>query len=156
MTPSVKSAARDRVKQVPIFRGMRSGDGDDSLQGNLGNDFLYGGDGADMITGGAGRDAMTGGDGADVFATISQSSATPEFADNSLDFTQGDDRIGLSGIGNLTFLGAVAFTHVAGQVRYALSGTNKLIQIDLNGDGSADSLIRLAGNVALTAHDFIL
>ena len=59
-----------------------------------------------------------------------------------------------------TFIGNVAFTGTAGEVRFFLSGADIIIQVELDNDGnvSADMEIQLtgAGAVGINASDFIL
>ncbi len=66
------------------------------------------------------------------------------------------DRLHLNGLGLNSFIGTFAFTNVAGQVRYELIGGNTYIQGDSNGDGVADFMIRLDGNITVTPGDFII
>ena len=93
-------------------------DGHDSLEGNPGNDALYGGKGddtlygdnkngwggyaanrnADTLDGGAGNDWMHGGSDNDTFV-FSATGATGVGHDTIADFTPGEDRIDLSGLG---------------------------------------------------------
>jgi Ca2+-binding RTX toxin-like protein len=87
-----------------ILRGGTGNDtlvggfGSDALIGDAGNDFLYGQDWDDFLTGGTGDDFLVGGTGintlsgglgSDIFAL------TGESRDIVLDFTLGQDRIGL-------------------------------------------------------------
>ena len=60
------------------------GEGDDTLDGGTGDDFLHGGEGDDTLTGGAGED---------VFAFGAE-----QGTDTVTDFTDGEDRIDLSGL----------------------------------------------------------
>ena len=74
-----------------------SADGDDVLKGGAGNDILNGGHGDDQLFGGAGADTMTGGNGMDTFVF--------DFADAGLvdeitDFTSGEDKILIQGVGS--------------------------------------------------------
>ena len=108
---------------------------------------------------------MTGGGGADsfVFTTTAESSrSTP---DTIADFVLGMDRINLSAIDGdgtsgtadaFAWIGAGAFTGTAGELRYALSGGNTVIQGDTNGDGVADIQIVLAGTFSPDAGAFAL
>ena len=139
--------------------------GDNRLSGGAGNDILYGGDGADILRGGLGADRLKGGDGADtfIFTSLGQTGTTLASEDTIADFTQGDDHINLSAIdaitGNATadpfsFIGAAAFSHVAGQLHAVQSGALTLVEMDVNGDGLADAVIRLNALLSLTAGDF--
>ena len=139
--------------------------GDNRLFGGAGNDILYGGDGADTLRGGLGADWLKGDDGADtfIFTSLGQTGTTLAGEDTIADFTQGDDHINLSAIdaitGNATadpfsFIGAAAFSHVAGQLHAVQSGALTLVEMDVNGDGLADAVIRLNALLSLTAGDF--
>lgn len=130
--------------------------GDNVLSGGGGDDRLVGGAGNGRIIGGAGLDRMTGGAGADVFAWSAASDFVVGGFDTIDDFSQSQgDRIDLSALGDLTFIGTVRFSGVAGQVR-AFQGNSTVVEIDLDGDGAADSAIRLVGPITLSAADFIL
>lgn len=131
--------------------------GDDILNGDAGNDLLNGGAGADRLTGGLGKDEF-------VFNAVGES--TPGARDVITDFNRSqNDKISLGGIdsntllsGNqaFTFIGAAAFSGVAGQLRYASSGGVTLVSGDVNGDGVADFQIELTGTLAPVASDFVL
>ena len=58
----------------------------------------------------------------------------------------------------LTFLGSKAFDGTSGAVRFAVEPANKwtLIQVDINGDNTADMEIELTGLKFLSADDFVL
>ncbi len=141
--------------------------GNDTLNGLGGNDELFGDAGADTLVGGSGRDLMTGGASADTFDfnAISETGTAGSTRDQILDFVQGSDEIDLVTIdastltgGNqaFTFIGAAAFSGVAGQLRAVLSGANTVVTGDVNGDSTADFAIQLNGAYALTAGDFAL
>jgi serralysin len=55
-----------------------------------------------------------------------------------------------------TFIGTANFHKVAGELRYAISGSTTTIQGDVNGDGVADFWLKVAGKVAFAATDFVL
>jgi len=149
---------------------LSGGDGDDLLRGGDGNDTLIAGDGDDLLISGTGRDTLTGSAGSDtfIFAALSHSGKSTANADAITDFTRGEDRIDLSAIdakstnGNpndtFTFIGAAAFGNVAGQLNFTIDVANNatFIRLDVDGDGTADSTIRLTGQIALTAGDFLL
>ncbi len=136
----------------------------DALTGGGDADSLYGEAGSDTLTGSGGRDMLYGGAGNDVFAfDDGDSGATVATADRIMDFAAGD-RIDLSAIDALTmdtvtpftFIGTSGFSQTAGELRYQFVGGETYISGDTNGDGIADVLIRVQGNIALTATDFIL
>ena len=146
---------------------ITGGSGADSLNGGVGNDVIVGGAGNDNITGGTGSDIITGGTGADRFTW----SAVGEFGpagqpDVITDFSHTDgDLVALTMIdanslvtGNqaFSFLGTNAFTHRAGQLDYAVVGSDVMVYGDVNGDGVADFQFKLLGVHSLVSSDFIL
>lgn len=136
---------------------------DTLLGGDAASGLLFGDDGIDTLVGGAGADTLTGGLGNEVpaFTTIAGSGTGGR--DTILDF----DRIGLTGgdvidlaaidananlTGNqaFTWIGAGTFT-AAGQLRLLASGTDTLIQGDIDGDGAFDlAIVVVDGATALT------
>ncbi|MAP95038.1 MAG: hypothetical protein CMK07_08820 [Ponticaulis sp.] len=146
-------------------------DGDDILEGRGGNDELYGlddnddllgGSGNDQLIGGLGGDDLTGGTGADVFVyeAISDSAVTGIGRDRILDFEKGVDLIDLSALGIQDFIYQAAFTGTGtSEVRFQNvgGGTKTLVQIDIDGDGNADSAIIINNAfINLTPDDFAL
>lgn len=151
---------------------LEGNQGHDLLNGGPGNDTLFGGLGNDTLVGGQGLDRLTGGPGADVFVFRALDHTSPDAwrADIITDFQQGVDLIDLrdidadtthAGNNSFDFIGTDAFRG-AGQLSYRQfdrPGTeNDITQIllDVNGDGQADGIIRLAGLHDLTANDFLL
>ncbi len=141
--------------------------GDDRINGVNGDDSLYGGDGADVLTGGLGRDELYGGTGADRFVfTLTTESPDTANRDRLRDFEAGVDRIDLTGIdANTTngaaddafaYLAAGAFTGVAGQLRYTVSGANIILRGDVDGDSVADFSLHIFGAASLAVGDLIL
>ncbi len=131
------------------------GDGD-MLFGGEGNDTVYGEAGDDNVTGGLGLDILNGGIGADTYRfSASETGATMAAADRIQGFSSAQgDKIELNFMGAETFIGTAAFSGTAGELRYQLIGSNTFVQGDSNGDGVADFMIRLDGNVTLSASDF--
>ena len=149
------------------------GGGDDAVSGNAGNNVLRGGAGNDSLNGGAGIDREEGGGGADIFVF----SAAGDSRDHAMrsdgkkflpdllsDFVSGTDKIDLSAIDAnagtagddaFTFIGAAAFTHQAGQLRYEVASGQVHIYGDVDGDGGIDLHIVASGTL-LQAIDFIL
>lgn len=128
-----------------LLRGM---DGNDRLVGLAGNDRLLGNDGSDVLIGGAGRDTF-------VFSSITDSGATVGAADRITDFTSGEDRLQMQAL-HLSWIGATAFSHTAGELRGTVSGSDFLVQADLNGDGVSDLSIVLQGCAGIAAGDLLL
>ena len=140
-------------------------DGNDVLSGGAGIDTLNGGANVDTLTGGAQKDFMTGGGGADVFVFTAVSDSTKTGQDVIQDLLSGTDRIDLHSIDANTstlpndqdflFFGFSA-TPVANQVTFNYSNGNTIVSADTNGNSTADMVITLIGQHALTFNDFIL
>lgn len=149
------------------------GAGNDSLTGNARGNHLQGGGGADTLAGGRGNDRLEGGGGGDVFvfgapgdshAMAIRSDGKKLVPDTIGDFTSGVDRIDLSGVDAIqgtaqndafSFIGAGAFSGVAGQLRAVTVGSQIHIYGDTDGDLRADLHI-IAGGTQILAADFIL
>ncbi|NEP42593.1 MAG: hemolysin-type calcium-binding protein, partial [Okeania sp. SIO2H7] len=71
---------------------LDGGRGNDTLNGGGGMDTLLGGGGDDLLNGGGGNDMLTGGGGNDTFVIARNGGS-----DWILDYTDGRDKIGLSG-----------------------------------------------------------
>lgn len=120
---------------------LRGFAGADSLNGGDGNDRLFGGDGNDTLRGGGGADIMVGGAGDDVFQFITLGQVG---GDQVRDLEAGD-RIDLSAILGLRFIGDAVFSGTAGEMRYDASN----ITIDTDGDGILDRSIFVSSGPAL-------
>ncbi len=139
------------------------GRGNDKLLGDLGDDRLSGGEGDDWLEGGAGADLLTGGAGKDNFYYRQGDLGG---RDTITDFNAAEgDRIALSLIDANTatakddgfrFIGAGAFSKVAGELRYSTIKGGILVEGDVNGDGVADLSIALLGVSSVVAKDFYL
>ena len=130
---------------------LGGGAGNDSLTGGAGNDSLTGGDGDDTLAGSEGRDELTGGAGNDTFVF---SRITDIDGDIITDFGTGD-RIDLSEL-PINFLGTAPLSQRFGSgiaVNYVQTGAGAFattdVQFDVDGDGVADRVIRIAGTHAL-------
>jgi Ca2+-binding RTX toxin-like protein len=145
---------------------VSGGDGNDSLDGGEGDDAIYGDGGDDELSGDAGADLLNGGAGADVFLFGEVIHSAPGFEDAIVGFVSGADRIDISGIDAdtntagdqaFTFIGAGAFTGVAGQLRVvAFTSPNyAVVAGDVDGDGVADFRMYVYDGTPL-ASDFIL
>jgi Ca2+-binding RTX toxin-like protein len=167
-TDLVKSAATF-VLGLNVENLTLTGAGIINGTGNTLNNTIIGNSAANIITGGAGQDAMTGGLGNDIFDfnLISETTKVATTRDIITDFTHLSDRIDLKTIDAnskvsldqaFTFLAlkGAAFTGVAGQLHYLTSGTNTVVEGDINGDKIADFQIQLNGLKTLTAADFVL
>lgn len=164
----VGSALGDRLRGDANGNLLNGGGGNDLLRGGADLDLIAGGDGNDIISGGAGRDVLNGQGGADRFAygSISESGIAGGTRDTISGFSRAEgDRIDLSAIdasaastGNqaFSFIGAGAFTGVAGQLRAYSSGGNLIVAADNNGDRIADFTILVTGEANLVASNFVL
>jgi serralysin len=119
-----------------------------------GNDILSGGYGYNTFTGGAGNDTFK-------FTSLAEKNSGPSSGfitdftpGDKIDLTGADANINLAGDQAFTFVGANAFTGVAGELRYQ-SGE---LYGDINGDSNSDFTVYVypTGSSALTATDFIL
>jgi Ca2+-binding RTX toxin-like protein len=120
------------------------------LAGNSGNDILKGGNG---------QDSLSGGDGKDIFSFGGGKQTTNKAPDLVTDFSHAEgDKIDLAAAysGNFSFIGTQAFSKVAGQLHYAVSGEDALVSGDINGDGKGDFTIELTGVTSLVKGDFVL
>ncbi len=141
---------------------VKGGAGNDHVYGGLGNDNVQGGLGDDFVYGGAGTDTLAGGAGADTFVfadgDLTNSAAT---TDTIVDFkTAQGDILDLSAIdantglgGNQGFSVVGSFSHTAGELTLSYNGGTNVttVAMDTNGDGVADYLLQLSGNVSSTA-----
>lgn len=129
------------------------GGGADSLFGGSGSDKLGGGNGDDHLYAGTGKDRLTGNGGADHFVFSSTGEmGLGQTRDIITDFRSGTDKIDLSAFGEgLTFIGNVAFSGAAGEVRFdAVKGQ---LQVDLDG-GGLDGAVELT-NGSVQAQDLL-
>lgn len=136
--------------------------GNDRLVGAEGDDRLDGGAGNDTLIGGPGRDLLIGGSGADLFLfTAGSSGTTARTADLIRDFSHAEgDRIDLSRIVGdrdveLSLGNGRRFTGREGEVLVRQGEGVTIVRVDLNGDSVSDFEIRLTGEHALIASDFI-
>ncbi|MFM5994700.1 MAG: calcium-binding protein, partial [Dolichospermum sp.] len=163
---------------------LTGGAGNDTLTGGTGNDTLTGGAGNDSLIGGAGSDNLTGGAGNDIFryTALTDSNAGTLTGENLTfdtitDFTKGQDKIDVTGLGfasvfnaqaavngtgqtqlNDTVLDAVSGVIGVDQLGYFVLGGNTYILSDVNSDNFAtgdDLLIKLSGfSAGLAITDF--
>lgn len=114
------------------------------FQGQAGDDLLDSGAGPDTLHGGLGDDTLTGGTGNDTFI-FSALAEIDSGTDHITDWDKGGspDRIDLSKIAGLNFIGAAAFTNSAGEVRYEKISGLTHVYIDSNGDGVQDHHIQI-------------
>jgi Ca2+-binding RTX toxin-like protein len=152
-----------------LDNALRGNHGANILRGGIGDDAIDGANGDDRLIGGAGRDVLTGGGGMDRFRfdDLSDMQSERSLADRVCDFSQSDhDKIKLHLIdADITtagtddafvFVGAAAFSHTAGELRFDQVNGNTYVSGDVDGDGLADFFIRFDGLVNLVAADFTL
>ncbi|WP_319826198.1 CAP domain-containing protein [Thalassovita sp.] len=161
-------ADNDKLFGGSGYDTISGGSGNDKLVGGRGKDVMSGGSGNDTLSGGEHSDILTGGAGNDTFVfTDADHSRTTAHRDVITDFDTVTDRIKLSGVDAndlasgdqaFDFIGTAAFSGTAGELRYQAvnSGADREIQGDTDGDGVADFLILLNGQVTLSAGDFLL
>jgi hypothetical protein len=134
-------------------------EGNDLVAGNGGRDRLNGRAGNDRLIGGFGPDVLIGGFGRDVFDfnLVTDSGIADDTRDVIRDFAHSIDKIDLSDLGTLAFIGTGPFTGT-GQVRAVQQGLNAIVEINLSGDAAPEMTIALqdVAAVSLTAEDFIL
>lgn len=145
---------------------VRGRAGNDTLDGGSGNDVLRGGGGQDLLIGGEGRDMLFGQGGNDTFqyrtaeemgTTARNSDVVKNFLGGDLfDFTGIDAVASTRGDDEFTFIDTLAFKRTAGELRWFQDDVNTFVQIDVNGDGSVDGLLKVAGLHVLSADDFLL
>lgn len=132
--------------------------GTDRLYGGSGNDALYGGQGADRLYGGAGIDSF-------VFTSVKESNSTSGF-DTIYDFSRSQkDKIDLKAIDASTrtgggqafsFIGTDEFQKKAGELRYELKSGDTYVYGDVDGNGTADFVVRIDASIVLKSTDFVL
>jgi Ca2+-binding RTX toxin-like protein len=143
------------------------------ITGNFAANILKGGGGSDRLGGGSGNDRLEGGTGGDIFVFggrgdshdyALRSDGKKLIPDMLTDFVSGTDKIDLSGIDAkagtagddaFSWIGAGAFTGVAGQLRAETVGNQVHILGDTNGDMRADFHIS-AGGTQILVTDFVL
>lgn len=159
------SDGNDRLEGGNGADWLMGGTGNDRLLGGSGSDSLMGGADSDSLIGGAGRDRLNGGSGTDTFIFRNLSHSTLAASDIIEDFVKGIDKIDLSAIdANARRAGDQAFVFAGrsasaapNSVNWFESSGNTVVQVDVDGNRSADMQIVLVGtNLGLTAADFVL
>jgi hypothetical protein len=141
------------------------GAGNDRITGSQGDDILFGRAGDDWIKGGLGADTIAGDSGSDSFVYAAFAESTAAARDTLNGFAVGSDKIDLAAIDavsggpddSFTWIGASAFSGVAGQLRSTASGAGWLVEGDVDGDGAADLviLVNTVGSEPLGPGDFV-
>jgi hypothetical protein len=104
----------------------------------------------DVILGQAGNDQVSGNGGADMITDFLSSSG------DKINVSLIDANTTNRGNDAFSFIGSGAFSHVAGDLRYNVVGSDLYLRGDMNGDGVADLVIRLLGVGSVAGTDFIL
>jgi hypothetical protein len=135
--------------------------------GGAGRDHFAGGTGDDSFYGGLGRDQLHGGAGANTYIYRSAADSIATAAD-TIQMQSGDDIFDLSRIDansataandTFTYIGAAAFSGVAGELRVVqVAQRTHIIEGDVDGDRTADLYIGLVPSFeyVASAADFIL
>jgi serralysin len=154
-------SASDSIKGNAAANTLRGYGGNDKLYGDNGNDTLHGGSGNDWLYGQGGRDLLIGHTGADTFVFKSVGESRGSYSDTVQDFKSGMDHIDLRSIdANINvvgdqafgFIGGVAFTGRAGELRFEKG----VLAGDVNGDKATDFQVYVPGATALAKGDFYL
>ncbi|SFK69470.1 M10 family metallopeptidase C-terminal domain-containing protein, partial [Caulobacter sp. UNC279MFTsu5.1] len=105
-----------------------------SATGDANANILISDGSAHTLTGRGGADTLTGAGGADVFAYEAIGDSTVAAFDTITDFTHGSDTLGLTPL-------------ITGTTKLTLTtdGTDKILSIDLDGDGTAEGQIKSLG-----------
>lgn len=159
-----------------VIENARGGSGDDLIHGNnakntlegrggadvmhgfAGADKILGGDGSDTMSGGAGSDVLNGGAGPDdiVYYGLDESRAGANQRDKIVGFKSTVDDVDLTYIDGLTWIGKSGFSDTAGEVRWRKIDSGVLLEIDGDGDGSADFAVLMRGISKIVAGDVLL
>ena len=134
-----------------------------SIGGGEGSDRIFdvenviGSSQGDTLTGGFGANSLTGGGGSDIFRYTATTDSAVGSGDTITDFnaTDNSEDILLSGLlsGTFSFVGASTNSFSGSSNTSArFNDSTKLLQIDTDGDGSADMDLTLSG-VSLTDLD---
>ena len=143
----------DVLSSIENLTGSRYGDW---LTGDGAGNWLSGGAGTDVLDGGYGADRLTGGTGRDRFVFNSAANANGDWItdfnrrEDRLDFSQIDANSNAAGDQAFSYIGARAFTGVAGQLNSYQANGNTYVAGDINGDGIADFSVTISGSVAIS------
>ncbi|HSC83738.1 MAG TPA: type I secretion C-terminal target domain-containing protein, partial [Pseudomonas sp.] len=131
---------------------LNGNEGNDLLRGGAGNDTLHGGTGRDLLNGGRGSDSLTGGSEADMFQWSADDTLDAgQEADVVTDFQRGagGDVLDLRGLLLGESYTGSDIGNLANYLRFSLSGSDTLIQININGgfpgSSTVDQTILLQG-----------
>ena len=129
---------------------------------------LFGGVNETIFVGGFGKQEYWGGSGENLYRYLAVSDSTQTGGEDVIanfhtskdviDLSRVDASLGKIGIQNFTFIGSAALTAAGGQVDFVMNAahTETLVQVSLLGDSQPDMVIRLSGQLNLTAANFCL
>ncbi|MBW4674421.1 MAG: DUF4114 domain-containing protein [Desmonostoc geniculatum HA4340-LM1] len=122
---------------------LEGNEGDDVLIGGLASDRLFGGSGDDLLFSGKKGSQLTGGTGEDRFFIAS--AAVPDVAVEVLDFTQGQDKVLITGIPEVEKFSDLILQQI---------GLDTSIKVNINGELKEFGILRNVQANTLTADDF--
>ncbi|MCZ8352419.1 MAG: Ig-like domain-containing protein, partial [Rhizobium sp.] len=114
---------------------MSGTSGADTMTGGSGNDTLAGNDGNDILIGGSGNDTLEGGSGRNIFRWGSEA-ATSGNADRITDYFYSNNPSSSDKIELDSLISAISNGNAGNYVRLQNSGSDLLLQVDLNGSAS--------------------
>lgn len=119
-----------------LFVDLFGGGGDDILLGGSGNNSIEGDNGTDLMTGGLGVDRFT----FDYLKEIQNDVITDLEIGDTVELTF----IEFVELVPIQFIGTAAFSGLAGEYRYGFSGGTTVIELDVDGNMSADKFITMS------------
>ena len=159
----------DKLDGGPGADVIDGGDDPDTLIGGPGEDTIDAGHGGDRVWAGPGADDVRGGFGPDVFVirSLDEIPVGPSFDQIEVirDFEDNNDVIQLTRIDADTttpgdqafeFVSNAAFSGTPGELRFERIGMGTLVELDVDGDRSADGHFLISGYPSLNASDFLL
>lgn len=120
---------------------IKGRDGNDIMYGGAGDDYLEGGNGSDILYGGAGNDTLKGSSGADTFMFTSLADGIDIIQDYGRSV---GDKIDISALLDMYD----PITHlITDFVQIAVSGSNSILSVDVDGGGNSFVAIATILNV---------
>lgn len=165
------STGSDVIKAAHATNTISGGDGSDQMRGGNLADTIVGGNDRDKLIGWGGADTLTGNAGDDIFRyLLASDSGIGVNADKITDFVSGSDKLDFRFLDSdlvtpgvqpyaLTFVGTTAFDGSGNaEIRYGTTGGDLTVELDLDGNGTADMQIVLQGigGGTLLSGDFLL
>jgi Ca2+-binding RTX toxin-like protein len=135
-TMSLGTDGDDQMNGKSVWDVIRSGAGNDTVNGLGGNDELYGEDGNDRLVGGDGNDKMIGGAGDDTYVVSDKGDVVAEREDGGNDSVEASVNTTLSdNVENLTLTGSDDLDGSGNALANAITGNdgdNRLYGLDGN------------------------